>query len=393
MKLGLQLGYWGAGPPTDAAELVRGRRARPGSTRCSTAESWGSDAFTPLAWWGARDVERVRLGHVGRAAVGADADRVRDARADPRPPLRRPVRARARACPGRRSSRAGTARRSASRWPAPGVRRRSCARCWPARRRCATTARTTRCPTPARARSGWASRCARSPTRCAPTCRSGSAPRARATSRWPPRSPTAGSRSTTPPRLAPHLRGVARRGLRRPGARRTREDFEVAATARSSSPTTAAAGFAAASSRSLALYLGGMGAPGMNFHADAVPPHGVTARWSTRSAALFRAGRPGRGGRRRAGRAGRRDRDHRRRPATCGPRSRAGRRAGVAMLLVGCRDAARRMRSGRCARPAGLAAVVKHVLVFDRVTALGLWTIAAGQPDRDRRRRRRTAAG
>jgi F420-dependent oxidoreductase-like protein len=60
MRLGLQLGYWGAGPPDGAAELmVEAERA--GFDAVFAAESWGSDAFTPLAWWGSR-TERVLLG-------------------------------------------------------------------------------------------------------------------------------------------------------------------------------------------------------------------------------------------------------------------------------------------------------------------------------------------
>jgi len=60
MKLGLQLGYWGAQPPANAPELVAAAEAA-GYDAVFTAESWGSDAYTPLAWWGA-ETERLRLG-------------------------------------------------------------------------------------------------------------------------------------------------------------------------------------------------------------------------------------------------------------------------------------------------------------------------------------------
>lgn len=60
MKLGLQLGYWGAQPPTHAGDLVVAAE-NAGFDAVFTAEAWGSDAFTPLAWWG-RDTSRVRLG-------------------------------------------------------------------------------------------------------------------------------------------------------------------------------------------------------------------------------------------------------------------------------------------------------------------------------------------
>lgn len=60
MKLGLQLGYWGAAPPEGAPDLVRAAEES-GFDAVFTAESWGSDAFTPLAWWGSA-TSRVRLG-------------------------------------------------------------------------------------------------------------------------------------------------------------------------------------------------------------------------------------------------------------------------------------------------------------------------------------------
>lgn len=60
MKLGLQLGYWGAQPPMHAGDLVVAAE-NAGFDAVFTAEAWGSDAFTPLAWWG-RDTSRVRLG-------------------------------------------------------------------------------------------------------------------------------------------------------------------------------------------------------------------------------------------------------------------------------------------------------------------------------------------
>ena len=60
MKLGLQLGYWGAQPPENAPELVAAAE-NAGFDTVFTAEAWGSDAFTPLAWWG-RETKRMRLG-------------------------------------------------------------------------------------------------------------------------------------------------------------------------------------------------------------------------------------------------------------------------------------------------------------------------------------------
>jgi F420-dependent oxidoreductase-like protein len=60
MKLGLQLGYWHAQPPTDHLEKVL-EAERLGYDIVFTAESWGSDVFGPLAWWGSR-TSRIRLG-------------------------------------------------------------------------------------------------------------------------------------------------------------------------------------------------------------------------------------------------------------------------------------------------------------------------------------------
>ena len=60
MKLGLQLGYWGAKAPENHAELVAAAE-EVGFDTVFTAEAWGSDAYTPLAWWG-RETTRMRLG-------------------------------------------------------------------------------------------------------------------------------------------------------------------------------------------------------------------------------------------------------------------------------------------------------------------------------------------
>ena len=94
MKLGLQLGYWGAQPPTDALEKIL-EAERLGFDTVFTAEAWGSDAFGPLAWWGSQ-TSTIRLGTSIVQLSGAHARVVRDARADPRPPLGRPARARPR---------------------------------------------------------------------------------------------------------------------------------------------------------------------------------------------------------------------------------------------------------------------------------------------------------
>jgi len=60
MKLGLHVGYWGAGPPADATSAIA-EAERLGFDSVWTAEAYGSDALTPLAWWGST-TSRVRLG-------------------------------------------------------------------------------------------------------------------------------------------------------------------------------------------------------------------------------------------------------------------------------------------------------------------------------------------
>jgi len=60
LKLGLQFGYWGAQPHANFVELAQ-EAERLGYDSVFTAEAWGSDCFTPLAWIGAH-TERIRLG-------------------------------------------------------------------------------------------------------------------------------------------------------------------------------------------------------------------------------------------------------------------------------------------------------------------------------------------
>ncbi len=60
LKLGYNTGYWSAGPPAGALDAVR-EAERLGYHSIWTAEAYGSDALTPLAWWGAA-TERVQLG-------------------------------------------------------------------------------------------------------------------------------------------------------------------------------------------------------------------------------------------------------------------------------------------------------------------------------------------
>jgi F420-dependent oxidoreductase-like protein len=60
MKLGVTVGYWGGQPPADPlATAVEAEKL--GFDSVWTAEAWGSDAFTPLAWIGAH-TSKIKLG-------------------------------------------------------------------------------------------------------------------------------------------------------------------------------------------------------------------------------------------------------------------------------------------------------------------------------------------
>jgi len=60
LKLGLNTGYWAGGPPPDIAETIADAEAL-GLDSIWTAEAYGSDCLTPLAWWGA-STTRLKLG-------------------------------------------------------------------------------------------------------------------------------------------------------------------------------------------------------------------------------------------------------------------------------------------------------------------------------------------
>src|ERR1700724_992647 len=60
LKLGLNTGYWAGGPPPGASEAIAEAEGL-GFDSIWTAEAYGSDCLTPLAWWGA-STEKIRLG-------------------------------------------------------------------------------------------------------------------------------------------------------------------------------------------------------------------------------------------------------------------------------------------------------------------------------------------
>jgi F420-dependent oxidoreductase-like protein len=60
MRIGIQTGYWSRKPPKGIVPALMAAEAL-GLDSVWTAEAYGSDAFSPLAWWGSR-TRRVRLG-------------------------------------------------------------------------------------------------------------------------------------------------------------------------------------------------------------------------------------------------------------------------------------------------------------------------------------------
>jgi len=60
MKLGLSTGYWSSGPPAGIEDAIA-EAERLGFDSIWAAEAYGSDALTPLAWWGSK-TKRLKLG-------------------------------------------------------------------------------------------------------------------------------------------------------------------------------------------------------------------------------------------------------------------------------------------------------------------------------------------
>jgi len=60
LKLGLNTGYWAGGPPAGITDAIA-EAEQLGYDSIWTAEAYGSDGLTPLAWWGS-GTQRMRLG-------------------------------------------------------------------------------------------------------------------------------------------------------------------------------------------------------------------------------------------------------------------------------------------------------------------------------------------
>ena len=271
MKLGLQ-------PDTGARSRRRITRnsspppRRPASTRCSPPRR-GVRTRSPR--WPGGAAKPGGCGWApGGATIGAHPDRVRDGLADDRPS---PVAGTSsawvfRAAGGRRLVRAALPATGAH----PGVHRHRAQGLGPRgpgdQRRTALPAAPDR---------GGHHRTGQTALpivhRCAPTSRSCWAPKAQRTSRWLPRSATAGCPSSTPAHRR-DVQRVARRGFRPPGARRSREDFEICATAQLIVTDDRPAVMELMKPH-LALYMGGMG-PRIRISTPTSTAGWVTPRWS-----------------------------------------------------------------------------------------------------------------
>ena len=267
MRLGYHTGYWSAGPPPGAQEAVLGAEQL-GFDSVWTAEAYGSDALTPLAWWGAR-TSRIRLG----TAIAQISARTPTAAAMAALTLDhlsgRPVRAGPRRL--RPAGGGGLVRPAVpqARSPAPASTCRSSGRCSPARRPVTFDGQFYRLPLPADegVRPGQGAALDRAP----PARRPADPPRRRG----PAQHRDVGGdrrRLAAAVLLAAHGRRVpdaARRGVRAsapPGCSAV-EDFEVVATV----PVVLGADVESAADSVrpfIALYAGGMGAKGANFHRD-----------------------------------------------------------------------------------------------------------------------------
>ena len=60
LKLGLNTGYWAGGPPQGVTDSIA-EAEKLGFDSIWTAEAYGSDGLTPLAWWGS-ETQRLKLG-------------------------------------------------------------------------------------------------------------------------------------------------------------------------------------------------------------------------------------------------------------------------------------------------------------------------------------------
>ena len=218
MKLGVNIGYWGLGPPSaDQLEIVQ-EAERIGYDSVWAAEAYGSDAATVLAWL-AGQTSRIKIGSAIFQMPARSRGDDRDDGGDARPALRRADAARHRLVrpAGRRGLARAALRQAARRARAstsPSCAWRSRASGW------STRARRSMLPLPDGP--GKALKLTIAPVQERIPIYS---PRsARRTRRSPARSPTAGSRCCFSPEHLPAAAHAARGGRRegRPEPRRLR---------------------------------------------------------------------------------------------------------------------------------------------------------------------------
>ena len=229
-----------------------------------TAEAYGSDCLTPLAWWGSQ-TERIKLGTGDHADVGAAAGRDGDGRDDDGPPLGRALHPRPRRL--RPAGRGGLVRhavREAARAHAR-VRRRSCATSGRARGRSPHDGPHYPLPLPDGTGLGKPLKASIHPLReDIPIYLAAEGPKnialaAEICDGW--------VAMLFSPKHEDMYRDALNEGFAREGARRSAEDFEVVATV----PFLVSDDVQAAADMLrpfYALYFGGMGAKGKNFHAN-----------------------------------------------------------------------------------------------------------------------------
>ena len=260
MKLGLHIGYWGLGMTARGAARARPEAERLGYDSVWTAEAYGSDAATILAWL-AQATTRIKLGSAifqmpGRsAAMTAMTAATIDQLSDGRMLL------------GHRHERAAGRRglaRPALRPPAPAharVRRGGAAWRSPASASCSRARRSScRCPTGRARRSSSRSR----------RCRSGSRSTSPRSGRRTRRSAAEIADGWIPTLFSPEhvgeFRPLLEEGFARAGGGKgVRRLRHRADRQRDTSPTTSTPR-ATRCARYVALYVGGMGSRKQNFY-------------------------------------------------------------------------------------------------------------------------------
>ena len=262
MKLGLQLGYWGSGPPPNPVEHIL-EAERLGYDSVWTAESYGSDALTPLVLVGVED-EPGSSRAPPLPALRTHSHRDGHGRVDHRPSLRRPVRPRPRCL--RPSGRRGLVRPALPQTPGPDAEYVTIVRDVLRREAPVDERRSPLSPPhPGGSGLGKPLKSIVHPLRNEiPIILGAEGPKnvalaAEIADGWFP--------IWFSPREMKTSESALDEGFARPGARRSREDFEVLAF----TPTVIMEDVEKAADLFrpfLALYIGGMGAREMNFHYD-----------------------------------------------------------------------------------------------------------------------------